>query len=85
VDLPGAWRVAVEPVPASAAGPWPWRASLANAKLAPTWNRANVVLPAKSGDSTVVLTVALPSGVRQLRVSLLRDGAAQDVRTIDLP
>jgi hypothetical protein len=100
VDLPGAWRVAVEPLPASplpasplpasptppsAASPWPWRASLANAKLAPTWNRANVMLPAKSGDSTVTLTVALPAGVRQLRVCLLHDGAERDTRTIDVP
>jgi D-alanyl-D-alanine carboxypeptidase len=85
VDLPGAWRVAVEPVPAAAAGRWPWRASLANAKLAPTWNRANVVLPAKSGDSTVTLSVALPPGARQLRVTLLRDGVEQDTRTIDVP
>jgi LAS superfamily LD-carboxypeptidase LdcB len=85
VDLAGAWRVAVEPIPGGASGPWPWRASLASAKLAPTWNRANVVLPAKSGASTVSITLALPPGVHQLRVGLLRDGAAQGARTIDVP
>ncbi len=84
-DLPGAWRVAVEPVPAAASGRWPWRASLANGKLAETWNRANVVLPAKSGESSVSLAVALPAGVHQLRVALLRDGVEQDARTIDVP
>lgn len=84
-DLPGAWRVAVEPVPPGASGPWPWRASLANGKLAETWNRANVVLPAKSGESTVSVTVAPPSGVRHLRVGLLRAGVEQEARTIDLP
>jgi LAS superfamily LD-carboxypeptidase LdcB len=94
-DLPGAWRVAVEPAGAAgtaraagaarAAARWPWRASLANAKLAETWNRANVVLPAKSGESNVSIAVALPAGVRQLRVALLRDGVEQDTRTLDLP
>ena len=32
---------------------WPWRASLARAELGATWNRANVVLPALSGDVKV--------------------------------
>jgi hypothetical protein len=72
-------------VPTAASGRWPWRASLANGKLAETWNRANVVLPAKSGESSVSLAVALPAGVHQLRVGLLRDGVEQDARTIDLP
>ena len=84
VDLPGAWRVAVEPVPASP-GRWPWRASLANRQLANTWNRANVVLPAKSGISTVPLVFALPAGVKRLQVTLLRDGVEQDTRAIDAP
>ncbi len=85
VDLPGAWRVAVEPLPASASARWPWRASLANAKLADTWNRANVVLPAKSGDSTISLAVTLPAGVHRVQVTLLRDGAEHDTRPLDVP
>jgi zinc D-Ala-D-Ala carboxypeptidase len=88
VDLPGAWRVAIEPVTAAApghAGRWPWRASLANAKLAATWNRANVVLPAKSGDSTVLLRIGVPAGVRTLRVTLLHDGVEHDTHEVPLP
>jgi D-alanyl-D-alanine carboxypeptidase len=90
VDLKGAWRVALEPItPAGAAPPgqgrWPWRASLANAKLAATWNRANVVLPAKSGDTTVPVRVSMPAGVRAVRVTLLRDGIEHDTREAPLP
>jgi D-alanyl-D-alanine carboxypeptidase len=89
VDLAGAWRIAIEPVTAvqapSGHGRWPWRASLANAKLAATWNRANVVLPAKSGDSTVLLRIGVPAGVRALRVTLLHDGVEHDTREVPLP
>ncbi|MDP9000774.1 MAG: M15 family metallopeptidase, partial [Myxococcota bacterium] len=60
-NLPGAWRVAVEPSPP---GPmrWPWRASLAKPELAATWNRANVLLPAKAGDAIVQIRIYLPRG-----------------------
>ena len=54
---------------------WPWRASLAGPELAPTWNRANLLLPAKSGDVTIRIPVALPPGTSRLAVTLLRDGA----------
>jgi hypothetical protein len=80
-DLPGAWRVAVEPVPPGAVR-WPWRASLAKAKLSATWNRANVVLPAEPGDATVHLRIDLPSDARKLRVTLLRDGVEHGTREI---
>ncbi len=83
-DLPGAWRLAVEPLPAVSTR-WPWRASLASGKLAETWNRANVVLPAKSGVTTVPLVVALPAGTRRVQVTLLRGGVEQDTRTIEVP
>jgi D-alanyl-D-alanine carboxypeptidase len=84
-DLPGAWRVAAEPAsPAKAAGGrWPWRASLANPKLAETWNRANVVLPAKSGDAVVSFVVPALAGGRALRVALLRDGVETSAREIE--
>ena len=83
-DLPGAWRVAVEPVPL---GPvrWPWRASLAKPELAVTWNRANVVLPARAGDSSVKVRVMVPHGAETLRVTLLHDGQEHDVRAVPLP
>ena len=83
-DLRGAWRLALEPVPAPAGARWPWRTSLAAAKLADTWNRANVILPAKSGDTTVPLRITLPAGVHTLKVTLLRDGVEHDTRDVDV-
>jgi hypothetical protein len=80
-ELKGAWRVGVEVVPASAAR-WPWRASLAKASLAATWNRANLVLPSQSGDSVVRLRIALPAGATKLSVTLLRDGAEHGTREV---
>jgi D-alanyl-D-alanine carboxypeptidase len=80
-DLPGAWRVGVEPVPAGATN-WPWRASLAKAALAATWNRANIVLPARPGDSNVRVRVVLPPGATGLRVTLLRDGVEHGARDV---
>jgi D-alanyl-D-alanine carboxypeptidase len=80
-DLPGAWRVGVSAVPEGAVS-WPWRASLARGTLAATWNRANVVLPAKAGDSNVRIRVVLPSGATGLRVTLLRDGVEHGSRDV---
>ena len=83
-DLPGAWRIGVEP---AIAGPtrWPWRASLAKPELADTWNRANIVLPAKAGLSTVRVRIVPPPGTRALRTTLLRDGEEHDSRELTLP
>jgi D-alanyl-D-alanine carboxypeptidase len=80
-DLPGAWRVAIEPVPAAGAR-WPWRASLARAELAATWNRANLVLPAKAGDTTVRVRLVAPKGTAKLHVTLLRDGVEHGTRDV---
>jgi D-alanyl-D-alanine carboxypeptidase len=79
-DLPGAWRLAVEPVPAGATS-WPWRASLASPQASPTWNRANVVLPARAGDATVKLRISL-RGAQTVRVALVRDGVAHEARDV---
>jgi D-alanyl-D-alanine carboxypeptidase len=83
-ELAGAWRVAIEPVPA---GPtrWPWRASLARAELEATWNRANVVLPAQPGDATVHVRLGVAPGTKALRVTLLRDGVEHETREVPLP
>ncbi len=83
-DLPGAWRVAVESVPS---GPvrWPWRASIARDDLAATWNRANIVLPAKAGDVNVAVRVVMPKGARGVNVTLLRDGKEHGVVHADAP
>src|SRR5258708_5834270 len=78
-DLPGAWRLAVEPN-AGIEMRWPWRASLAGADLAATWNRANLLLPSKPGEAKVRLRAAVPPGSGRLRITLLRDGAEHDTR-----
>jgi hypothetical protein len=65
--------------------PWPWRASLANADLAATWNRANLLLPSKSGEATVRLHAVVPHGTARLRVTLLRDALEHDTREVQLP
>jgi D-alanyl-D-alanine carboxypeptidase len=80
-ELPGAWRVAIEPLPASST-PWPWRASLAKPELATTWNRANVVLPATPGDATVRVRVIGHAGLETLRLTLLRDGEEHGTREV---
>jgi D-alanyl-D-alanine carboxypeptidase len=79
-DLPGAWRLAVEPVPAGSTS-WPWRASLAAQEVSATWNRANVILPARAGDTTVRMRISLP-GAKRMRVALVRDGLARDAREV---
>jgi D-alanyl-D-alanine carboxypeptidase len=82
-DLSGAWRVAVERVPPGTMR-WPWRASLAESKLAATWNRANVVLPAEPGEGAVHLRIELPADAHKIRVTLLRDGVEHDTREIEM-
>ena len=80
-DLKGAWRVAIEPMPQGGT-PWPWRASLAKASLAATWNRANLVLPAQAGEGEVHVRAAAPRDIEKLRVTLLRDGQEHGTREI---
>jgi D-alanyl-D-alanine carboxypeptidase len=87
-DLPGAYRVGIEPAGETEAGVptrWPWRASIAAPALAATWNRANVVLPAKAGDATVRIRVDVPEGVDRLHVTLLRDGTPHGNIDVSLP
>lgn len=99
-DLPGAWRIGVEVVsdPSAAttassdrSGPvrpairWPWRASVAASGLEPTWNRANVVLPAAAGDLKVRISLVVPETARSLAATLLRDGVEHDTRELPLP
>jgi D-alanyl-D-alanine carboxypeptidase len=83
-DLPGAWRLAIEPDPPLPSR-WPWRASLARADLATTWNRANLVLPARAGDTDVRVRIVPPASTRRLRATLLRDGAEHDTRDLPMP
>ncbi len=83
-DLPGAWRVAVEPVRETGTR-WPWRASLASAELAATWNRANLLLPSKAGETKVRVRAVVPPATAKLRVTLLRDGLEHDTREAAVP
>jgi LAS superfamily LD-carboxypeptidase LdcB len=80
-DLPGAWRVAVEPIPTEPIR-WPWRGSLAKPELATVWNRANVLLPANPGEISVRIRVVIPPEILMLRAALLHDGEEYDVRTL---
>jgi D-alanyl-D-alanine carboxypeptidase len=81
--LPSTWRVAIEPWPASLR--WPWQASLSGHELAATWNHANVALPGHAGDRHVRVPIAVPPGVKQLAVTLLRDGAEHGTTRVLLP
>jgi D-alanyl-D-alanine carboxypeptidase len=83
-DLPGAWRVAIEPSPPLASR-WPWRASLARADLETTYNRANLVLPAKAGEQTVQVRASLPPGTHSVRVTLWKDATEHETREIAVP
>jgi hypothetical protein len=83
-DLPGAWRLGLEPDPPLPSR-WPWRASLARADLATTWNRANLVLPTRPGDADVRVRVSLPASTRRLRATLLRDGVEHETRDLATP
>ncbi|MBX3261536.1 MAG: M15 family metallopeptidase [Labilithrix sp.] len=72
--LADAWVVAVEPAPNDTGVAWPYRAGIAPAITGQIYNRANVLLPARGGATT--LRVPIPSGVRKAKVVLLRGGVA---------
>ena len=72
--LPGAWVVAVEPVPNDAGTPWPWRAALSPVLVGQTYNRANVLLPARPGS--FIANVPVPEAASKVRVVLLEAGVA---------
>jgi LAS superfamily LD-carboxypeptidase LdcB len=81
--LPGAWVVAVEPIPNDTHVAWPYRAALAGAIQGQIYNRANVLLPTKGGSTT--LKVPIPSTVRKAKVVMLEGGVPRGPeRTIDL-
>ncbi len=81
--LAHAWVVGVEPVPNDTGVAWPWRAALAPSIVGQTYDRANVLLPAHPGGTTV--KVPLPPGVARVRVVLLEGGVPRgEPQTIDL-
>lgn len=70
--LGDAWVVAVEPIPNDTGVAWPWRAALTTSPSAILFNRADLVLPAHVGATTI--RVPIPSGVSKAKVVLLKGG-----------
>jgi LAS superfamily LD-carboxypeptidase LdcB len=70
--IAGAWVIAAEPVPNDTGTAWPWRAAIAQSVHGQIYNRANVSLPARSGNVTVKLP--LPKGLAKVKVVLLEGG-----------
>jgi D-alanyl-D-alanine carboxypeptidase len=76
--LPSAWRIGVRAVGAPSFG---YQTSLASAKLAPVYDRANVLLPATPG--THAHTIVIPETQGDIEVALLKDGKVVSAKTID--
>ncbi len=70
--LATAWVVAVEPVPNDTGIAWPWRAAIAATTTGQIYNRANVLLPTRGGQT--LLRVPIPTGIRKAKVVLLQAG-----------
>ena len=73
--LPGAWVVAVEPVPNDTGTAWPFRASLSAVANGALYNKANVVLPAHPGAMT--LRIPIPATYAKAKVVLMKGGSPQ--------
>jgi zinc D-Ala-D-Ala carboxypeptidase len=73
--IAGAWVVGIEPVPNDAGVPWPWRAAISATIVGQTYDRANVLLPARPGN--VTLKVPIPEGPTKVRVVLMEGGVAK--------
>lgn len=81
--LPGAWVVAIEPVPNTTGVAWPWRAALTTPVHASIYDRANVALPARAGEITV--KVPVPASTTRVKVVLLEGGTPRGAeQTLDL-
>jgi D-alanyl-D-alanine carboxypeptidase len=78
--LPAAWTLGVEPIPNVTGSRWPWRAALASESVGETYNRANVLLPAKAGNLTV--RIPLPASATSVQVVLLRGGVPVGAPTV---
>lgn len=77
--LPNAWVVAVEPVPNETGVEWPYRAAIAATSVGQIYNRANVVLPAKSGAP--IVRVLVPGTVTKVKVAVLQGGSPRGSET----
>jgi hypothetical protein len=68
----GAWVVAVEPIPNDTGVAWPWRAGISAPIVGQTYDRANVLLPARPGSTT--LKIPIPDSAARVRVVLMESG-----------
>lgn len=73
--LPGAWVVAVEPIPNDTGTRWPFRAALAASTHGIIYNRANLLLPTRAGNAT--LHIMIPGQYTKAKVVLMKGGVAQ--------
>jgi D-alanyl-D-alanine carboxypeptidase len=75
-DLPGAYRLAIEPIVSESATAerWPFRVGLASGLAAAAFNSAALYLPARAGVR--LFGFVLSTRAERVRVALLRDGAA---------
>ena len=82
--ISGAWVVAVEPIPNTTGTAWPYRAAITQSVHGQIYNRANLMMPARSGEG-VTIKVPIPRGVAKVKVTLLGGGVAKGAeRTVDL-
>lgn len=80
--LAHAWMVAVEPVPNDTGVSWPWRAAITLPANGQIYDRANVLLPARSGAFSV--KIPIPNAAK-VRVTLVESGNQRGViETLDL-
>jgi D-alanyl-D-alanine carboxypeptidase len=73
--LERAWVVAAEPVPNDTGVAWPYRAALTPSIVGQVYDRANVLLPAHPGATTI--KIPLPPSTSRVRVVLLESGTPQ--------
>ncbi|MDB5212809.1 MAG: D-alanyl-D-alanine carboxypeptidase, partial [Myxococcaceae bacterium] len=81
--IASAWMVAIEPVPNDSGVAWPWRAGISASIVGQTYDRANVLLPAHPGSTT--LKIPIPETASRVRVVLLEGGLPKgEPLTVDL-
>jgi D-alanyl-D-alanine carboxypeptidase len=75
--IAGAWVVAVEPIPNDTGVAWPWRAGISASIVGQTYDRANVLLPAHPGSTTLKIPIPDAPSFARVRVVLLEAGVAK--------
>jgi D-alanyl-D-alanine carboxypeptidase len=81
--LAGAWVVGVEPVPNDTGVAFPWRAAITPSIHGQIYDRANVLLPARAGATT--LKIPVPAKASTVKVVLLEGGVPKgEEQTVEL-